>query len=125
MPVKKDVYEPELVERDGQVFYLSDDGEGHQIAWDKCHTWSGGCGKSLLQCRCKNGPVEPYYITRWRAEAQGKTYEKPKGAGAGALRDIDLATPVSRPKALAMADFVDDDVIATVKAASETPEDQR
>lgn len=123
MPRTK-AYEPELFEHpDGRVWYLSDDGSGAKIGWDRCHSQSGGCGKSIMECNCKGGPVEPYYITRWRAEAQGLTFEKVKSAVSSVGTSVRAALAKARepepPPTLSMSSFVDAEVIAKVKAAKE------
>lgn len=118
-------YEPELITPDGEApYYLSDDGSGVLIAWDRCHAFSGGCGKNLLDCICKNGPVEPYYITRWRVEAQGGVWKPVKNTPTSIGRSP--ATAVRKPKAesgMSLSSFIDADVIAKVKAAKEAPRD--
>lgn len=133
---KTDEYEPELVVKDdGQVFYLSDDGEGHMVAWTSCHANSGGCGKPIMSCNCKGGPKEPYYITRWRVEAQGGVWQKPKGnsgvraperpLGARKVPTSPSSFSETRSGGMSISDFIDADVIAKVKAASETSEADR
>lgn len=129
---KTDEYEPELVvpEDGGQPFYLSDDGTGVMICWWQCHGSSGGCGQSIMKCNCKGGPVEPYYITRWRVEAQGGVWTPRKSSNGPSIG----ARPTSVRKALgkdtaskaplSMGDFIDADVIAKVKAAKESQGDQ-
>lgn len=112
-----DTYEPELVVKDdGSVFYLSDDGLGHMIAWSTCHRFSGGCGEQIMRCNCKTGPVEPYYIARWRAEANGETFLMVAGSSTPVRSVARKAAPTPT---LSMSDFIDADVIARAKAASE------
>ncbi len=115
-----DTYEPELVVKDdGSVFYLSDDGLGHMIAWTSCHRYSGGCGEHIMRCNCKGGPVEPRYIAKWRAEARGEQFaETRRRTSATPVRDALHGRQVAQP-GLSMNDFIDADVIARVKAASE------
>lgn len=123
--MKTPAYEPELIVKEGQrPFYLSDDGYGTLIAWESCHAYSGGCGKPLMSCNCKGGPKEPYYITRWRAEAAGLVWTATRHA----VTSIGSAVGTSVRKALgkdeavkprSLSSFIDADVIATVKAASE------
>ena len=123
----KDTHEPELVvddpRNDGRPFYLSDDGHGTKIAWDTCHRWSGGCGKNIMRCDCKGGPVEPNYIARWRAEALGVVFDVvkrviPKAKGVReALAGIRHVDP--NPAPMSMTSFIDQDVIDRVKAAKE------
>ena len=129
---KTDDYEPELVEKNGSVFYLSDDGFGTMIAWSTCHGSSGGCGNPIMDCNCKGGPKEPYYITRWRVEAQGGTFVMPRHKSSMrqersfTARKSQSASTIfsetqSGPKGI--SDFIDADVIARVKAASEERRD--
>ena len=122
----KDTHEPELVIKEGQPpFYLSDDGHGTPIAWERCHGESGGCGKPLMDCNCKGGPKEPYYITRWRHEALGIAFEKVRSTASHIGTSVRSTLRPSKPAAKSMSDFIDQDVIDKVKAASQTPEDQR
>lgn len=130
---KTDEYEPELVVREGQApFYLSDDSYGNMVAWSTCHPQSGGCGQHIMACNCKKGPSEPYFITRWRVEAHGGVFQrtKSKPASERAFRTPNVKTRPSnfsetRSGGLAVSDFIDADVIAKVKAASETAVEDR
>lgn len=126
---KSKAYEPELVvpEDGGRPFYLSDDGYGTLIAWDQCHANTAGCGKPLMECGCKGGPKEPYYITRWRVEAEGGVWQPLRKAAstvgtsvAAALRKAREPEPTAKqPAPMSMSSFIDKDVIAAVKAAKE------
>jgi hypothetical protein len=46
---------------------LSEIDDGVFVAWDRCHS-STTTRHSISECKCKGGPTEPPYVTKWREE---------------------------------------------------------
>lgn len=53
---------------EGEKFHmLSQIDDGVFVAWDRCHSTSSS-RHSIPDCKCKGGPTEPHYVTKWREE---------------------------------------------------------
>lgn len=50
----------------GMFHVLSQIGDGVFVAWDRCH--NGVSRHPISECKCKGGPTEPPYVTKWREE---------------------------------------------------------
>ena len=56
------------VSYEGEKFHmLSQIDDGVFVAWDRCHS-SSTTRHSIPDCKCKGGPTEPHYVTKWREE---------------------------------------------------------
>lgn len=58
----------------GMFHVLSEIDDGVFVAWDRCH--NGSSRHSIAECKCKGGPTEPPYVTKWRLEYIAKRDKK-------------------------------------------------
>lgn len=85
-PSAEEKHEPRTIKRvnlDSTVYMMTEIEDGAFVQWSTC----AGCGKSVVNCTDKDGPVEPDYIKRWRTKRfensfgdRLKTKRKPRPA---------------------------------------------
>lgn len=47
---------------DTSVYMMTEISDGVFVQWSQC----AGCSNGVATCKCKDGPQEPGYITKWR-----------------------------------------------------------
>lgn len=102
--------------RDGQPHMITTTWDGIQIAWDTC----ASCQRHMVNC-LHELPVEPEYLKREHVPpAERSRFQTTVYSGNGSeISNKFSGSPVVSKGPLSLGDFVDDELVAKVKAAKE------